>query len=158
MPRDPETDRQYAYFRVTGSGPSSRITKILGMDPDQEWSEGDEWSGKGPHRKRHFTSWVRNSGQPDTAELNTHVRAIINQFRLNGDAVRRLHSDYEVKVVMVSHSQQSFSFELDFDCQRDLTQLGVATWIDAYPSEDVHKLTYDLLSRLGRDALNPSAT
>lgn len=43
MPLEPQTYRQYAYLRITGKGPSSRITDVLGMRPNEEWSEGDNW-------------------------------------------------------------------------------------------------------------------
>lgn len=154
MPLEPQTYRQYAYLGIRGKGPSSQITNALGIDPDEEWSEGDDWQTKGPHKKRSFTNWKLNSGVLETDDLNTHVDAILGRLRTRELALQSLTGDYDVRVVMVSYSLQCFSFELDFQHQRRLTQLGIRTWFDAYIDEDVHKLMFDVRAQYGRDAFD----
>ncbi len=154
MPLEPQTYRQYAYLGIQGKGPSNQITNALGIEPDEEWSEGDAWQTKGPHKKRWFTNWKLNSGVLETEDLNTHVDAILRRLRTRELALQSLTGDYDVRVVMVSYNLQCFSFELDFQHQRRLTQLGVRTWFDAYIDEDVHRLMFDLRAQYGRDAFD----
>lgn len=52
---------------------------------------------------------------------------------------------------MGSYNLQCFRFELDFQHQRSLTQLGIRTWFDASIDDDVHKLMFDVRSQYGRD-------
>lgn len=154
MPLEPQTYRQYAYLGIQGKGPAQAITDVLGVDPDDEWSEGDPWQSKGPHKKRWFTNWKLNSGIPETEDLNIHVEAILRRLLTRELALQSLNGDYDVRMVFVSHNLQCFSFELDFQHQRRLTQLGIRTWFDAYIDEDVHKLMFDLRSRYGRDVFD----
>lgn len=154
MPLEPQTYRQYAYLGIQGKGPAKKITDALGVNPDDEWSEGDPWKTKGPHKKRWFTNWKLNSGLPETEDLNAHVEAILRRLRVRELALQSLVGDYDVRMVFVSYNLQCFSFELDFQHQRRLTQLGIRTWFDAYIDEDVHKLMFDLRSRYGRDAFD----
>ncbi len=154
MPLQPQTYRQYAYLGIRGKGPSKKITDVLGMQPDDEWSEGDPWQIKGPHKKRWFTSWKLNSGLPETEDLNDHVQAILARLRVRELALQSLVGTYDVRMVLVSYNLQCFSFELDFQHQRRLTQLGIRTWFDAYIDQDVHELMFDLRSRYGRDSFD----
>lgn len=154
MPLEPQTYRQYAYLGIQGKGPAKKITDVLGIDPDDEWSEGDHWQTKGPHKKRWFTNWKLNSGLPETKDLNAHVEAILRRLRVRELALQSLVGDYDVRMVFVSYNLQCFSFELDFQHQRRLTQLGIRTWFDAYIDQDVHKLMFDLRSRFGCDAFD----
>lgn len=154
MPYESQTYRQYAYLKIQGKGPVRLITDALGINPDDEWSEGDPWQTKGPHKKRWFTHWRLNSGVPDAEDLNVHIEAILQRLRVRELALQSLSGDYDVQMVMVSHNLQCFSFELDFQLQRRLTQLGIRTWFDAYIEEDVHKLMFDLRSRYGRDVFD----
>ncbi|MBO9468445.1 DUF4279 domain-containing protein [Tropicibacter sp. R15_0] len=155
MPLEPQTDRQYAYLSIIGTGPSSRITEILGLQPDDEWSEGDVEVRQGREKIRHFTNWKRSSGLRDTEDLNAHIRALLHQVDFNRrPKLMSLLGDYDVKVVCVSYTWQCFSFELDFRLQRELTQLGIRTWFDAYIDGDVHEMMHDFKSLHGRDAGN----
>lgn len=110
MPLEPQTYRQYAYLANKGSGPSNKITDILGIEPDEEWSEGDIWQKNAPHKKQFFTFWKLNSGALETEELNVHVEAILRILHTRTLALQSLTGDYDVKVVMVSHNLQCFSF------------------------------------------------
>jgi hypothetical protein len=154
MPLEPQTYRQYAYLGILGKGPAQKITDVLGINPDDEWSEGDPWQSKGPYKKRWFTNWKLNSGLPETKDLNEHVGAILGRLNVRELAIQSLNGDYDVRMVLVSHNLQCFSFELDFQHQRRLTQLGIRTWFDAYIDEDVHKMMFDLRSRYGRDVFD----
>jgi hypothetical protein len=154
MPLEPQTYRQYAYLGIIGKGPAQKITDILGVNPDDDWSEGDTWQTKGPHKKRWFTNWKLNSGLPETDDLNAHVGAILNRLNVRELAVQSLTGDYDVRMVLVSHNLQCFSFELDFQHQRRMTQLGIRTWFDAYIDEDVHKMMFDLRSRYGANVFD----
>ena len=150
MPLDPQTYRQYAYLSIRGKGPSKKISDALGIEPDEEWSEGDAWQAEGPHKQRWFTNWKLNSGVLDTEDLNVHVEAILRRVRSRELMLQALTGDYDVRIVLVSYSLQNFSFELDFQHQRRLTQLGIRMWFDAYIDEDVHRLMFDLRAQYGR--------
>ncbi len=152
MPQEPQIYRQYAYLRITGYGPSSDITKCLGITPDKEWSEGDAWREVPPIQKRYFTNWVLNSGLPETEDLNSHIEAVLRQLRTKRTQILSLQGDYSVQMVCVSYSLQSFSFELEFELQKALTSFGIRLWFDAYCIEqDVHELVTDLREQLERE-------
>lgn len=140
--------RQYAYLSVTGHGPSSVITKHLGLDPDKEWSEGDPWLDHEPRKKRAFMSWQLESGMLETDDLNDHVGAILQKLKHKRTKLQTLMGNYDVKVVCVSYSLQNFSFVLDFDLQRTLTAFGLRIWYDAYIDGDTHAYVQDLRAQL----------
>jgi len=154
MPLEPQTYRQYAYLGIQGKGPSQKISDALGLEPDEEYSEGDDWRTQEPHKKRWLTNWKLNSGVLETEDLNIHVGAILRRLRSRELALQSLTGDYDVRIVLVSFNRQCFSFELDFQRQRRLTQLGIRTWFDAYIDQDVHKLMFDLGTQYGRDAFD----
>lgn len=67
------TDREYAYFAVTGQGISSVITEHLGWQPSHEWSEGNKKPRGGVYQNMR---WRLDSGLPDTATLTQHILAL----------------------------------------------------------------------------------
>ncbi|MGI9387999.1 MAG: DUF4279 domain-containing protein, partial [Methyloligellaceae bacterium] len=103
MPQEPQMYRQYAYLAITGSGPSSDITNRLGLQPDEEWSEGDAWREKPPNQTRFFTFWQLNSGALETEDLNVHVKGILWRLKRKKSEVQSLLGDYDVKLVCVSY-------------------------------------------------------
>ncbi len=145
---DHQIYRQYAYLSIRGHGPSSVITKHLGLDPDKEWSEGDPWKDKEPHKKRKFMFWQLDSGLTETEDLNDHVRSLMQKLKSKRTKIQTLMGNYDVKVVCVSYSLQNFSFELDFELQRELTAFGLRIWYDAYIDGDTHSHVQDLREQL----------
>jgi len=148
MPQDPKIYREYAYLRINGYGPSSVISDRLGIEPDEEWSEGDKWRDSGPNSKRFFTHWVLNSGLKEGDPLNDHISAILMRLHRKRAQLQSLTGEYDVCLVIVSYSLQAFSFELEFELQRKLTDFGIRTWIDAYIYEDTHEIVHDLKNQL----------
>ena len=146
----PEIYRQYAYLSITGYGPSDDITKILKITPSDEWSEGDPWKDKLPNEKRFFTRWRLNSGLKETEGLNAHIRVLLRNFRRKRLELLSLTGKYDVKVVCVSYNLQSFSFELDFELQRMLTDFGLRLWFDAYIDHHAHETIADLRQQLSQ--------
>jgi len=148
MPQEPHIYKQYAYLSITGHGKSSKITHLLGVEPDEEWSEGDPWLSGPPNNKRFSTNWKLNSGVLELEDLNVHIEEIVRKIKPKRAEVLSLLGEYDVKLVCVSYSLQCFSFELDFALQRELTSLGIRIWFDAYIDYDVHHLVHDLKSQL----------
>ncbi len=149
MPQDPEINRQFAYLNITGYGPSLDITKRIGIEPDEEWSEGDVWKEGHPYNsKRFFTFWKLNSGLLETEDLNLHIEELLRQIKRKRSEIQSLVCDYEVKITCVSYNTQSFGFELDFDLQRQLTSFGIRLEFDFYNNCDPHILIYDLKQQL----------
>ena len=143
----PET--QYAYLCITGSGPSQSITEQLDIKPSKEWSEGDPWN-RGHFTERFFTHWSLESGLLHTEDLNEHIRAILQKVRRKRAVLLELATQYDVKITCVSYDRQSFSFELDFDLQRELTNFGIRLWFDTYVANDPHTLIQDLRAQISR--------
>ena len=150
MPNDPHIYRQYAYLSIKGYGPSESITKIIGIQPDEDWSEGDSWEREcvPAGTLRNFTSWRLNSGLAETEDLNEHIRTLLVRLIRKRKSILSLQTDYSVKVVCVSFNLQAFSFELDFELQKELVQLGLRIWFDAYFNQDPHELISDLKQQL----------
>jgi hypothetical protein len=148
MSREPFIYRQYAYLRITGSGPAEEITNTLGVQPDEIWSEGDPWEHNPAYKKRYYTSWKLNSGLDEVANLNDHIGALLTRISHKREALLSLATKYTVKVVCVSYTLQNFSFELDFEHQKMLTDFGLRLWFDAYSFEDTHELVAELRQQL----------
>lgn len=132
----------YAYLRIRGYGPSSEITERLRLEPDNDWSEGDDWKDREPNLKRFFTHWEIR--EEDGGDLNDQIRNVLFRNRRKKNELLSLASDYDICMVCVIFDEMAFSFELDFDLQRQLTAFGIRIWFDAYTTNDPHDLIQDL--------------
>jgi len=148
LPQDPLIDRQYAYLSISGSGQSSVISDVLEIEPDDEWSEGDAWRPEPQNAKRFSMRWKLNSGALETDDLNHHITLILNSLRRKRAALQSLLGKYDVKIVCVSYNYQGFSFDLDFNLQRTLTDFGIRLWFDAYDLTDPHAEINNLRDQL----------
>jgi hypothetical protein len=86
-----ETDA-YAYLRITGPDSVDLITRQMGIEPDEGWSEGD------PRRRGHGnytgTSWALHSGAKKGLPLDTHIRALWRRVEPYGERLIQLGPEY----------------------------------------------------------------
>ena len=149
MTSPPETDREYAYFRVSGSFDPGEITNLLGMEPSEDWRVGDIFERRGHQFARRDSCWKLDSGLNDTHPLDLHLNALIKRLTPHRDGLLKVAEHYLVQFVCVSYAYQSFSWELDIDVQRKATELGIGFWFDAYSFGDHHDEMVELREQLG---------
>ncbi len=144
MSDEPQTDRTYAYFRVVGTDNIDEITKLLNLSPSDAWNLGDPFEKNNHTFFRRSSCWKLNSGLTDCDSLDAHVDSILKKLRSRREALLTLKTQFKTQIICVSFTYQSFSWELDFDHQRQATALGIGFWFDAYNLGDVHNEVTEL--------------
>ena len=135
MTSPPLTDREYAYFRVTGSGQHEIITEILGIQPSNAWSEGDENVRTG--KPREFMSWVMNSGLDDTEPMEKHISSLLAFLGTKKSALHKLLAEYNLVIQCVGYYTPSgHGTHLDRETVREAAQLGLCFDMDYYYVDD----------------------
>lgn len=135
MTLDQMTNREFAYFSVRGGGSCDVITKAIGCDPSQAYSEGDPDLKTG--KPRGFTHWRLNSGLDDTEVLERHIDAIILWLNRFPGAVKRLSEEYELTLQCVGwYPGPGHGAHLNREQIRVLGQLGIAVDFDFYFLDD----------------------
>ena len=79
MTYDQLTNREYAYFHIRGSGRHELITKAIGVEPQDAYSDTD----LNPKNGKPFgvTKWRLNSGLDDTEPLRIDsLKALPNDY------------------------------------------------------------------------------
>ena len=72
MTSSPLTNREYAYFHISGPGTHEHVTAVLGITPSKAWNIGDINPQNG--RPCKFMSWRLSSGVDDTQPLYEHIQ------------------------------------------------------------------------------------
>lgn len=135
MASPPLTNREYAYFRVSGSGSHEIISKQLGWKPSEAWSEGDIGRNGKIYQGM---CWRLDSGLDDKQTLQQHLESLFLTLRLKESIVRELSLDYDVSIQCVGYSAVSgHGVFLSRDLIRQAATLGCS--IDfAYYCLDFH--------------------
>ena len=94
MTSPPLTNREYAYFHVSGPGTHEQITEILGLKPSEAWNVGDTNPQSGKPCK--FMSWRLSSALNDTQPLDLHIQNLFLFLHPKVDALRRLWVEYDL--------------------------------------------------------------
>lgn len=139
----PLTIRQYAYFRVEGSGDYREVTKVIGREPSSAHSEGETnpCTGK-PFRTM---TWRFDSGYDDTVPLAQHIGAIIDWLGGSPEAIKRLSESYRITLQCVGYfPKHQLGLHLSRDHVRLLGQMGVEVDMDFYYIDDHGHETADV--------------
>jgi hypothetical protein len=94
-----ETDAR-AYLRITGSGPVDLITRHMGLEPDDGWSEGDSRRRGGGNYT--FSSWSLHSGERKGLPLDAHLRALWRRIEPYGERLVHLGPEFARYLVCVA--------------------------------------------------------
>lgn len=149
MSNSADTDREYAYFRASGSFDPVQITKELDMKPSESWKVGDEFEVRGTKLLRRGSCWKIDSQRPDTDSLDNHINTLLEILRPKRDRILRVPKPTKLQIVCVGFYYQSFSWELNFEHQKEITELGIGFWFDTYSFGDYHEEMVDLREQLG---------
>jgi len=149
MSNSADPDREYAYFRATGSFEPSQVTKEIGLKPTEQWETGDEFDVRGNKLNRRSSCWKMDSGLLDTESLDNHINALLRILRPKRDGILRASTFAKLQIVCVGFYYQSFSWEPNFEHQKEITALGIGFWFDTYSQGDYHEEMVDLREQLG---------
>ena len=96
-----ETNRQYAYFSITGSFDPEEITRRAGIEPSDAWRKGDKHPTNGLERR--FSRWSLRSRLPEESELEVHVADVLEQLDLRSEAFDALSNEYGGRMQLVGY-------------------------------------------------------
>ena len=135
MTSPPLTNREYAYFHVTGPGTHEQITAILGLKASEAWNVGDINPRNG--QPRIFMSWRLSSGLDDTKPLDQHIENIFLYLHLKADALRSLWLEYDLTLQCVGYFPPSgHGMHFTREQLRQAAKLGLALDLDFYYVDD----------------------
>jgi len=142
MASPPLTDREYAYFKITGKGDSSVVSKALSVSPTNEWSEGDISPRNGSPYK--FMSWQLESGLDDTFPLNEHIEKLFSILLPLESELNELSGNYELCIQCVGYYHPSgHGVHLDKSTIQKASKIGASVDMDFYYTSDYgHDLDY----------------
>ena len=135
MTSPPLTNREYAYFHVSGPATHEQVTDILGIKPTEAWNVGDINPQSG--RPCKFMTWRLSSALDDTQPLNMHIQNLFLYLHPKVDALRLLWVDYDLTLQCVGYFPPSgHGLNFDRDQIRQAAQLGLAFDLDFYYVDD----------------------
>lgn len=135
MVSPPITDRQYAYFHISGPGTHEKITELLDLKPSEAWNIGDINPRNGKARK--FMSWRLGSGLDDRQPLDEHIESLFGYLGIRSEALRKLWLDYDLTLQCVGYFAPSgHGVHLSREQVRQAAKLGVAFDLDFYYVDD----------------------
>lgn len=135
MTSPPLTNREYAYFHVSGPGTHEAITERIGIKPSEAWNVGDINPRNGQSRK--FMSWRLSSYKDDTRPLSEHIESLLLYLHPRADALRALWVDYDLILVCVGYFPPSgHGMHFNREQVRQAAQLGLALDLDFYYVDD----------------------
>ena len=142
MASPPLTNREYAYFRVTGKGSHEEFSKAIGIESTNEWSEGD--INPRTNQPRKFMNWNLESGLDDTHEIEKHIEALFVVLEPLKNILTELHENYDLCIQCVGYFPASgHGIHLDKAIIKKASILGLSFDYDFYYIDDNgHDLDY----------------
>jgi hypothetical protein len=135
MTSPPLTDRQYAYFRVTGPGTHEEVTANLGLEPSEAWNAGDINPRNGKPRKSMY--WEKRSGLDDKQPIDEQLKTLFLYLGSRSEALRSLWVEYDLTLQCVGHFPPSgHGLHFTREQVRQAAQLGLAIDLDFYFLDD----------------------
>ena len=142
MTSPPLTTREYAYFKIVGKGDHSVVTQKLGIEPTNEWSEGDLNPRNNMPRK--FMHWQFESGFDDTHPIEEHLNKLFAVLEPLKSSLLELNQNYDLYLQCVGYFPPSgHGIHLDHQMVVKAAELGLAFDLDFYyVSDHGHDLDY----------------
>lgn len=142
MTSPPLTNREYAYFRVTGKGNHEPFSKTIGIEATNQWSEGD--INPRTNQPRKFMNWNLESGLDDTHKIEEHIPALFSILEPLKDKLAKLGDEYDFCIQCVGYFPSSaHGLHLDEATIRKAADLGLCVDYDFYYVDDNgHDLDY----------------
>ncbi len=131
MASPPITNREFAYFYISGSGRHESISDLLGLAPTQAWNVGDAIGETS--RTRETMRWRLDSGLDDKNPLAAHLEALLWKLLSRESKLRELSLDYDHVLQCVGHYPPSgHGVHLGRETVRQAARLGAAFDLDFY--------------------------
>ena len=106
------------------------ITAMLGLQCDKWWRTGD--------MRKHTTivekdnGWVLHSGLPRTADLDAHLKALLDTLQPVKETIRRLSTTETVELSVVIYSPSPPALRFDTSTIALMAEFGAGLDIDLY--------------------------
>lgn len=131
MSAPPLTNREYAYFSISGPGRHEDVTALVGFTPSDAWNIGDINPRDG--KPRRFMCWRLNSGLDDTSPLQLHIDNLLLYLGVKSGALRELWVDYDLTIHCTGHYPPSgHGLHLNREVVRQAARLGICFDCDFY--------------------------
>ena len=142
MASPPLTNREYAYFRVTGKGSHDFFSKTIGIEATNKWSEGDINPRNNQPQK--YMNWNLESGLDDTHPIEDHISALFLILEPLQSILTSLSNDYNLCIQCVGYFPASgHGIHLDKSIIYKASNLGLSFDYDFYYLDDYnHNLDY----------------
>ncbi len=135
MAAHPLTEREYAYFCISGPGTHEEITALLGFEPSEAWNIGDINPQNGMPRK--FMSWRLSSGLDDKNPLDEHLKYLFQCLKPRTSLLRQLWVDFDLTLQCVGYfAPSSHGASFSREQVRVAAQLGLEFVLDFYYLND----------------------
>ncbi len=131
-------DETYAYFTIDGLGKSAVVTELLGLMPDDEFSEGDPRKRVGIHKTM---KWMLYSRLPKEGSLHEtmeqHVIDVLSRVEEFKEKLVLLSDEYKpyIQCVAYYHGAQ-LGFGLSKNTLERASALGLGIDFDIYSLPD----------------------
>lgn len=142
MASPPLTNREYAYLRISGKGDHLFVSKRLGLEPTNCWSEGDVNPRNNIPRK--LMSWKYESGLDDTYSIEEHIKELFKVLEPLEETLVALRDKYELCIQCVGYFPASgHGINLNYETISKAASLGLSFDYDFYYVDDHgHDLDY----------------
>ena len=142
MTSPPLTDREYAYFKVTGKGAAEVVSKKLSLEPTNYTNEGD--LNPRTQKPNKFMAWRYESGLDDTHPMEEHIQLLLGKLETFENELVSLSEEYDLCIQCVNYSPGSgHGLHLDSDTILRASKLRVSFDMDFYyVSDNGHDLDY----------------
>ncbi|MGA9380240.1 MAG: DUF4279 domain-containing protein [Phormidium sp.] len=124
----------YAYFALTKFDfEPEEITAKLGIIPDETWRVGDLITPRGTIRKKH-NGWRLNSKLEKSAELEDHVKSVLEQLQVGWLPLVELCSQYYAEIAGVIYYWSGSVPAIHFDkhIMQQVAELNAEIDVDLY--------------------------
>lgn len=127
-----------ATLRLEGNSNSIALAASrLGLQPEQEWKEGEK-SGTGPvHRSSGYSSTIADTST--SAELLSAIRSFLNKCQESATDFLKVRAELSIGVTVGDSEQFMALIEFSPSDLQTIAALGLTLSIAAYPTSDEAK-------------------
>jgi hypothetical protein len=122
------------YFGIFKFGDDlSKVTKIIGTEPDKSWIKGEHYSQKFPKAIRTHSRWQLNSGLDKNNSFDEHIAALLKRLEPLRDKIKILSDQFEVGICCAIYTYEANpGIHLSENIVQRIASLGLSIDFDMY--------------------------